>query len=169
MLGPILLLLAAVLISACTTAYFRHVAPLYTEPVGSWGAAAAALTSAGLFALGNLVYNYARCVGVDPGTTPGMRYRQILEASDPAVAALPPQASHEVAFCRTCNAAKPRRVHHCSVCNKCVIKMGAWGGRTRGGGRSRGGSVVPPHTLTHRALSPRPLAHAHSQTTTARG
>lgn len=26
-------------------------------------------------------------------------------------------------FCRRCNAFKPRRAHHCSVCKRCIIKM----------------------------------------------
>lgn len=30
--------------------------------------------------------------------------------------------------CYRCNNFKPARAHHCSICNRCVIKMGACGG-----------------------------------------
>lgn len=28
--------------------------------------------------------------------------------------------------CRRCNQTKPFRAHHCSFCNKCVLKMGTF-------------------------------------------
>jgi hypothetical protein len=122
LLGPVLLLAAAFIIGGCTLEYFRHIAPTFEG--GPFGFKCLFTTAVGLFCAGNLLYNYARCTFTDPGTTPGLKYRAILDLGDPAVQALPPQASHEVNFCRECNAAKPRRVHHCSVCNKCVVKMG---------------------------------------------
>jgi len=26
-------------------------------------------------------------------------------------------------FCRRCKGFKPKRAHHCSICNRCVVKM----------------------------------------------
>ncbi|NWV12192.1 ZDH16 Palmitoyltransferase, partial [Ptilonorhynchus violaceus] len=38
----------------------------------------------------------------------------------------PPQAKNDltgVSICRKCIAPKPARTHHCSICNRCVLKM----------------------------------------------
>lgn len=30
---------------------------------------------------------------------------------------------YDVVICKKCDSPKPPRTHHCSVCNKCVLKM----------------------------------------------
>jgi hypothetical protein len=137
--GPLFLFGASIIISCSAAMYFRFVAPDWGLNLEGWVGSTGdrggyevtvtglLVTGVGLFGLGNLLYNYHRCVVADPGSTVGLRYRAILDLGDSACQLLPPQASHEVKICHVCNAPKPRRVHHCSVCDKCVIKMGAWG------------------------------------------
>lgn len=36
----------------------------------------------------------------------------------------PPEYYMPVRWCRHCNAPKPERAHHCSICDICVLKMG---------------------------------------------
>jgi palmitoyltransferase len=40
--------------------------------------------------------------------------------TDPMIA---PSARKGKRICRRCNAFKPKRAHHCSVCRRCIIKM----------------------------------------------
>lgn len=126
LLGPFLIVFAAILIVSCTSVYFRHILPylIHYQYNDEFTWLLFFTTLLGLFILGNIFYNYYRCVWTDPGYTLNLRYKQIVDLFDPASQALPPQAPHEVNYCRICNAPKPRRVHHCSVCDRCVIKMG---------------------------------------------
>lgn len=35
-----------------------------------------------------------------------------------------PRAEMSAGWCRKCNAPKPERTHHCSICGRCILKMG---------------------------------------------
>ena len=128
LLGPLLILFAIVLIASCTFSYFRQILPhlIYYNNNGEFTYLLSFLTLLGIFTLGNILYNYYRCVFSDPGYTLNLRYKEILNMFDMASQSLPPQAPHEVNYCRICNVPKPRRVHHCSVCDRCVVKMGMY-------------------------------------------
>jgi palmitoyltransferase len=45
------------------------------------------------------------------------------DAQDPLT---PLKANGEKRWCRKCWAPKPERAHHCSECNRCVLKMGLY-------------------------------------------
>ncbi|KAK7072850.1 Palmitoyltransferase zdhhc16 [Halocaridina rubra] len=54
----------------------------------------------------NVIFHFVMAAKTDPGT--------------------PPQGiliSEAVTICKKCIAPKPPRTHHCSVCNRCVLKM----------------------------------------------
>jgi len=57
-----------------------------------------------------LVVTYLRCVFTDPGSVP----TSILNIED---------FEGEAKECKVCLAVKPDRTHHCSICNRCVLKM----------------------------------------------
>jgi hypothetical protein len=69
--------------------------------------------------------------------------------------------------CRKCRNFKPERAHHCSICGRCVVKMGETEGEGEGGTvcAKRALLLLPPRIHTHTLTPPSlPL-----QTTTARG
>lgn len=60
----------------------------------------------GHWLLTNVIFHYYMGCTVSPGLPPE--------------GALIPEA---VSICKKCIAPKPPRTHHCSVCNKCILKM----------------------------------------------
>lgn len=58
----------------------------------------------GHWLLVNIVFNYVMAAFTHPGTPP-------------------PEIPETVSICRKCIAPKPPRTHHCSVCDKCVLRM----------------------------------------------
>ncbi|XP_062575151.1 palmitoyltransferase ZDHHC16B-like [Saccostrea cucullata] len=58
----------------------------------------------GHWLLVNIVFNYVMAVFTDPGHPP----REVPET---------------VSICKKCISPKPPRAHHCSICDKCVLKM----------------------------------------------
>ena len=123
LLGPCLLLGAAVVISLNTYLYFTYVAPTLGPAHSPYRAAC---TAAGVFTLLNLLYNYAVCVCSDPGHVAGLPLRDmwlLAQRHDPAYRLAPLQTVDDLRWCDVCNSVKPRRVHHCSVCRVCVLKM----------------------------------------------
>jgi hypothetical protein len=69
--------------------------------------------------------------------------------------------------CRKCRNFKPERAHHCSICGRCVVKMGETEGEGEGGTVCAKSALLllPPRIHTH-TLNPPSLP---LQTTTARG
>lgn len=74
-----------------------------------------------------------RLLLVDPGyVTAHMLERMddaahdALEQDDTAPTKQPLVALSRLPPCRRCRQPKPFRAHHCSFCNKCVLKMGAY-------------------------------------------
>lgn len=71
------------------------------------------------------------CVARDPGPVAvdetrqeddgGMDLTEALMAADPY-----DDLSAPGKFCRRCWASKPERAHHCSICGRCVLKMGSF-------------------------------------------
>lgn len=97
--------------------YFSLMLPNLVLPhVGTIGAALNIAT--GLWILVNLLFNYLRCVLMCPGR-PGKDEPMRDEQSEDEC----PRSDHIWRWCSKCNAAKPPRAHHCSVCRRCVLKM----------------------------------------------
>ena len=99
-IGPILLVVLFLLISFMTYTYFAEILPFILPKIGVWNGML--VTSVGLAILFNVLFNYICCVYSGPGDLP---------------------ESESLPKCRTCKGPKPMRAHHCSVCNKCVLKM----------------------------------------------
>ncbi|KAI1725647.1 DHHC palmitoyltransferase domain-containing protein [Ditylenchus destructor] len=55
-----------------------------------------------LYLMTNIVYHYIKATATHPGT---------------------PAKSSELPQCRYCLNHKPERVHHCAICNECIVKM----------------------------------------------
>lgn len=130
-LGPVIGSVGWAIMTLCTYCYFQYIAP----GIGSsfsffW----LVVTAVGIFILSQISYNYVICSFADPGYIAPSNGSTKLTASDvlsyvghrdPAYHLLyPPQVPAEVPMCTTCNTPKPRRVHHCNVCRRCVIRMG---------------------------------------------
>lgn len=83
------------------------------------------LVAVGLFILGNILHNYSVCISYNPGYTRGMRSASQMYSvlGDGMTRSVALQPAHEMRWCEPCNAPKPKRVHHCSVCDACVMKM----------------------------------------------
>jgi len=72
------------------------------------------------------IYSHFRAMTTDPGAVPPdatpleePEAPSVNEETDPV---LPPRRRGKK-LCRRCNAFKPARAHHCSVCKRCIIKM----------------------------------------------
>ena len=145
---------------------------LYCESVvlrltlGGWYAAArgAGAVHAVIFSALALA-SHARAMLSNPGATPNN--------------SKPTTPAGWLRTCTKCDNHKPARAHHCSICGRCIIKMGAWrAGVWRGRGlarnvtRRRHRGLHPrtraAHTLPATHASPR-VPPAARQTTTARG
>ncbi|CAK61929.1 unnamed protein product (macronuclear) [Paramecium tetraurelia] len=108
-----------------------------------------AILLVGLLLSFNVILNYTFVIQVSPGTTnqyfipiqndiennenqlennpnPNLRYLKFnytpkLEANNAQQANTLDQST--LGFCNSCLLPKPKRTHHCSICNKCVLKM----------------------------------------------
>ena len=96
-LGPILIVVFYGLAILCTFCYFTIVLPWYIESL----AFSIIVTAVGLIILGNIIFNYTLCILTNPGY---------------------PVDTH-TPICAKCKLSKPPRAHHCSICNKCILKM----------------------------------------------
>ena len=69
-------------------------------------------TALGLFILGNILYNYYKVTFSDPGNP-----KDSYPSFDKTL------AEATKTYCDKCEYLKPPRTHHCSICNKCVLRM----------------------------------------------
>lgn len=60
---------------------------------------------------------------IDNGEHPQQQQTSSLMQEDPLLAVTPLPARKGKRLCRRCNAFKPKRAHHCSICKRCIIKM----------------------------------------------
>lgn len=122
LLGPALIILGVTLITAEVFYFFQRISVHYAR---QWSLSWWGLVLPGLFILANILHNYTVCIVYDPGRTAGLRTvsQMITRLADSYTRSLPPQAVHEVRWCDKCASPKPRRVHHCSVCDTCIMKM----------------------------------------------
>jgi len=131
-LGPVLVCVAVSLYGFVTYTFFRYTLP-YLE-LGPMAQGALGLVA--LFLLGNLLYNHICTIFSDPGLPPEYPEEAEEEAPLDAEAAVVfgngqnGDAETEASVkkpkprqCQKCFRQKPARCHHCSVCNRCVLKM----------------------------------------------
>lgn len=117
LIGPLMVLVLLSLIGFNTHVYFTVLMPDVVLPsVGTFGAMVNLVI--GLWILGNLVFNYLRCVFMSPGH-PSADTPMPAEDPDDRYS----RSDHIWRWCSRCNAPKPPRAHHCSVCRRCVLKM----------------------------------------------
>mmetsp|Transcript_119133 Transcript_119133/g.323208 ORF Transcript_119133/g.323208 Transcript_119133/m.323208 type:complete len:283 (-) Transcript_119133:41-889(-) len=101
--GLVCMAITYALLCSSNSVVFR----LGSWPGGETGAVACLTAYEIVFVLGLL--SHLVCMLTDPGATP---INCEVEAEDPSVRQ-----------CQRCKAPKPPRAHHCSVCNRCILKM----------------------------------------------
>ena len=117
-LGPVLVCAANCLIGLCVYAYLWLLVPRYLLPfVGT--IPCAFIVAFGLFLLFNILFNYWSCVLTKPGAPSD--YLPALEDLEAGTDFS--DYGDGWRNCRKCKSGKPPRVHHCSVCQRCVMKM----------------------------------------------
>eukprot|EP01069_Polyplicarium_translucidae_P001324 Polyplicarium_translucidae@DN1625_c0_g1_i1.p1 len=126
----LLIVLAWALILTVVGCYFSHVVPRALAPKWLSGTSGLAeeltyadpfrvfgmilLTAVGLFLLANILYNYIKVCTTDPGIPPQFGHVEG-GASHPDLM--------DVEVCHRCQSYRLPRVHHCSICDRCVLKM----------------------------------------------
>jgi hypothetical protein len=95
---------------------------------GKWTGKTTSLIGVVLYSLA--VSSYSVAVFKDPGSpantsAPGGYASLPTHDTDPlpAYTSLTAKSSGKPRYCKKCNSIKPDRTHHCSSCNRCVLKM----------------------------------------------
>jgi palmitoyltransferase len=118
-LGPLLFFFAVGLILGVAYVYFAFL----SDVTMGWGTPLwYSVTAAGLWILFNLMFNYLMCVKTPPGFTDNLDKDALHDDHDHQRAMADPNSRFSI-WCRKCKLPKPRRAHHCSICNKCVLRM----------------------------------------------
>ena len=99
-LGPTLIIAFYLLKLFVTFVFFTEIIPYY-QSTGYTSYFTISNSILGLCILYCLTYNYTKCILTGPGN---------------------PEAEHEPK-CKKCLKNKPLRAHHCSICDRCVLKM----------------------------------------------
>mmetsp|Transcript_14890 Transcript_14890/g.29950 ORF Transcript_14890/g.29950 Transcript_14890/m.29950 type:complete len:526 (+) Transcript_14890:374-1951(+) len=86
---------------------------------GSAGATVAAAAATAAAAAGGA----AAAVAAAPALAAGAAVASAMPKKPPSAQTTKTPAPRGRRICRRCNAYKPRRAHHCSVCKRCIIKM----------------------------------------------
>eukprot|EP00927_Polykrikos_kofoidii_P013356 TRINITY_DN15816_c0_g1_i1.p1 TRINITY_DN15816_c0_g1~~TRINITY_DN15816_c0_g1_i1.p1 ORF type:complete len:344 (-),score=49.67 TRINITY_DN15816_c0_g1_i1:27-1058(-) len=118
-LGPCLMCVAVGIVSFCTYTFFVHFLPVYGDVLGPSGQAS--LAAAGVFLEFNAIYNYYKCVRTDPGLPP--EFDVAMREAERQGEELGETRKRKDKQCYRCSRLKPARCHHCSVCQRCVLKM----------------------------------------------
>lgn len=100
-LGPIFVALVVILTTSVVVIFYICLLPHKAAEGHFWTVYHLIV---GHWLLANIVFHYFKAAFTDPGC--------------------PPQVIPEVvSVCKRCISTKPPRCHHCSICNKCVLKM----------------------------------------------
>lgn len=72
-----------------------------------------------------LNWSYTTAVFTDPGSTTNRDGYGLLPTAQgqPPSTSFTVKSTGEIRFCKKCQARKPDRAHHCSTCQRCVLKM----------------------------------------------
>jgi ribosomal protein L40E len=70
----------------------------------------------------NIYYNYIYAVMTNPGT-PDQDLYSISDTEPSSSASSIPSTSERLKQCKKCNVIKPPRAHHCSMCERCTLRM----------------------------------------------
>ncbi|XP_062187818.1 probable protein S-acyltransferase 12 isoform X3 [Phragmites australis] len=89
---------------------------------GAHAAGAGAVLAAFHILLALILWCYLMVVFTDPGAVPENWRHDAEDSGDPALSTSEDQGSHP-RYCSRCQNGKPPRCHHCSVCDRCVLKM----------------------------------------------
>ena len=84
------------------------------------------VTPIAIFLLANSIYNYFMCIYIGPGHPPLASVEDGCLEEVPLGHALDARLRKNDDFhqaCNKCGLLRPPRTHHCSVCQKCVLKM----------------------------------------------
>lgn len=84
------------------------------------------LVTVGYWLLFNVIFHYYMAVTTPPGVPPDvilflLSYRRANFIKSMSLQGV--LIVEAVSICKKCIAPKPPRTHHCSVCNKCILKM----------------------------------------------
>nr|ACF81029.1 unknown [Zea mays] len=75
-----------------------------------------------LLQLAMILWCYLMAVFTDPGAVPENWRHDAEDSGNPSFSSSDEQESAP-RYCSRCQNGKPPRCHHCSVCNRCVLKM----------------------------------------------
>ncbi|CAD6223832.1 unnamed protein product [Miscanthus lutarioriparius] len=89
---------------------------------GAAAAGAAAVIAAFHILLAMILWCYLAVVFTDPGAVPENWRHDAEDSGNPSFSSSEEQGSAP-RYCSRCQNGKPPRCHHCSVCNRCVLKM----------------------------------------------
>jgi len=121
-LGPILVVLAQILIWLVVWVYFVEVYPCLVERYERLEATI--ITAIGVWLASNIVVNHLGCLIVGPGFAPLIKGRFTGDQLDSFT--LDPEVGEGKSgprSCYTCKMVKPWRTHHCQICGRCVLRM----------------------------------------------
>ncbi|GJJ72342.1 hypothetical protein EMPS_04699 [Entomortierella parvispora] len=125
-LGPILLVIASVLLSLTIYCYFAVFIPFHyqwpegTGPGENLGYLSTMVWS--LYLVWGILANYYFAVQTPPGTVMDGVSSDNQEASFQDVLLEMESFTRFPPTCRQCHLPKPERTHHCSICKKCILK-----------------------------------------------
>lgn len=126
---PFVILLIITLIATVTHCYFTNI--IYTLYDIYSSNTVTLLTFIGLYILHCVLFNYYYCIRISPGYVPpdildNNNIIQLLQ-QDPEFNTHNVSNIHILSkpyrYCYECKQVKPYRTHHCSVCNKCIMRM----------------------------------------------
>jgi hypothetical protein len=118
--------IATAIITGLGYSGFVYILPYYSAPF-SWSYLCNAATgppdlfshsppsTIGVFILGNIYYNYFCAVLTSPGTPD----KDLYAIDDPESL----RVQERLKQCKKCNVVKPPRAHHCSMCDRCTLRM----------------------------------------------
>eukprot|EP01095_Lingulamoeba_sp_RSL-Kostka_P005548 TRINITY_DN168_c0_g2_i1.p1 TRINITY_DN168_c0_g2~~TRINITY_DN168_c0_g2_i1.p1 ORF type:complete len:315 (+),score=48.72 TRINITY_DN168_c0_g2_i1:43-987(+) len=113
LLGPVCVLVALTLITGIIYVYFTAILPYYTDSYFSFIGLPHLILA--FWLIFNIYFNYLMAIFTSPGHTPET-YSINEEYDEDDIESV-------FKFCRSCKKPKPPRAHHCSVCNRCVLRM----------------------------------------------
>jgi len=111
-LGPLCVVVAFGLIFMVTFVYFTTILPHYISTKYLGLLSLFHIFNAVWLAF-NLPFNYFMCIS----TSPGFTEKESVDRSQIS------EEEYEYDYCNYCRALKPERAHHCTVCDRCTLRM----------------------------------------------